>query len=79
MEHNPCLRFWREVNNLIDSAELSAPAISRMMEAETNVGHRAIGRRLSDWRSRIMPPDGIAFLIGLVDVLGYEIKLVRKK
>jgi hypothetical protein len=75
---SPYLEFWQEINSLIDSSELSAPAISRMMEAETDTSHRTIGRRLSDWRSRIMPPDSIAFLIGLVDVLGYEIKLVRK-
>jgi hypothetical protein len=77
--NSPYLEFWQRLNNLIDNSELSAPAISRMMEAETDVDHRTIGRRLSDWRSRIMPPDGIAFLIGLVDVLGYEIKLVKKK
>jgi hypothetical protein len=81
---NPYTDFWNTLKSHISVDALSAErqttsSLVNMISAEIDGDPVAIRRLLERWRKRDLPPQSIADLIAILEVMGHKLVMVSSK
>lgn len=75
---NPYAQFWDSLKATIANSDLTKLGISRFVEAELDPKGDGTYRKLCGWCDRDFPVQSIAFLIAILEVMGYELAIKKK-